>query len=101
MNWKISIILVYCLLLAACRNEGIVQSDNQSYLRFTGNTTNAIVKIDNGSPFRLKVPDEYGPTIKYKISAGKHEIIVTKKNKLVVHRKILLGKGMTKEINIK
>ena len=100
MNWKFSAILLYCLLLAACRNEDVVQTDYQSYLNFTGNIQNAVVTIDNGTPFKLTVPEEYDPYVKYKISAGKHEIVITKNNKIVVHRKILLGKGMTKEINI-
>lgn len=101
MNWKPSIILIYCLLLAACRNEGIVQSDHESYLIFTGNIKNAVVRIDHNASFPLQVPEEYDPNIKYKISAGKHEIMITKNNKIVLHRRILLGKGMTKEINIR
>jgi len=98
---KIFLIFLACMVIAGCRNEGVVQSDSGSYLSFVGNVKNAFVTVDSGQPFSLKKDEDDNRKVLHQVSTGKHEIIVTRKGKTVLHRKILIGSGMTKEIFIK
>ncbi len=99
---KLSIIItISCLLfgMAACGgyNQGITQADNHCYIKFTGNLKNLSVTIDDGVPFTI---DTKGKTI-YEITPGKHLIVVKRGDETIVKREILIGNGMTKEINLK
>ncbi|NOY67176.1 MAG: hypothetical protein GXP13_07180 [Gammaproteobacteria bacterium] len=98
---RLFLIILSCVALIACRNEGIVQSDAGSYLSFTGNTKNAFVSIDNGKKFSLEKPADDNSKMLHQVTTGKHDIVVTKGGAVIVHRKILIGSGMTKEIYIK
>jgi len=98
---KLLIISLAFLLVACARNEGVVQSDPGSYLSFVGNIENVFVSVDNGKSFSLKKDEDDGRKVLHQVDKGKHEIIVTRNGKVVVHRKILIGSGMTKEIFIK
>ena len=109
---------IFCLgliLLALCGGcglkEGVVQKEPKSFLWFTGNTANAIVYIDDLRPLILDErssnasnEDENNANKKgqvhYEISPGKHTIVVKKSGEEVVNRNILLGNGITKEIQI-
>lgn len=87
------------LVLSACGyREGIIQSDSKSYLVFTGNIQDTTVSIDNVDPFPL---EDNADKVHYQVSHGKHLITIKRDNKLIINREIFLGKGMTKEINIK
>ncbi|MFW6145630.1 MAG: hypothetical protein ACOC4Y_02400 [bacterium] len=109
---KLTSLVILSLLLLGCGlKEGVVQSEPQSYLWFTGNTEDAVVFIDDNSPIRLKGPvitNEKMPEkteldrslIHYAIRPGKHHIIVKRSGIEVVNRVLLLGSGMTKEIRI-
>ena len=98
---KILITVLACIVLAGCKSEGIVQSDNLSYLHFSGNFKGAVASIDNGKPFSLTPGQDDNGRILYKITPGKHEIIVSRDGQILVHREVLIGKGMTKEIMIR
>ena len=104
--------LVFLMLFGGCGlKEGVVQKEPKSFLWFTGNTQNAIVYIDNINPITLSEwsshpHDESGVSRKrnsqfhYELSPGKHTIIVKNDGVVVVNRNILLGSGITKEIQI-
>ena len=88
--------------LTACGSkEGIIQSSPNSYLKFTGNTHNAYATIDDSDPFPIQSSNENGRIIHYEVSPGKHKIIVMRNNAVALKREVLIGKGMTKEINVK
>ena len=49
-----------CLVLSGCGyQEGVVQKAERSFLKFTGDWTNATVQIDAMPPFELKSPGAY------------------------------------------
>jgi hypothetical protein len=106
--------LVLLLLSGGCGGglkEGVVHKDSKSYLWFTGNTHEAIVFIDDLNPIVLdeinrnagdqdaNVSNKSGQ-VHYQISPGKHTIVVKKSGKEVVNRNILIGDGITTEIQI-
>jgi hypothetical protein len=95
------ILLIGMLLLGGCGlTEGIVQNEQNSFLRFTGNTQKAIVSIDDLVPFKLDIQGSKNSNVTYEVASGKHSIIVTKMGIEVVNRIVLLGDGITKEIQI-
>jgi len=114
MSYKKSIYLglVLILLFVGCGlKEGVVQKEPKSFLWFTGNTQDAIVYIDDLAPIVLN--DKRSNTsdndnnntnksseVHYEISPGKHTVVVKRSGEEVVNRKILLGNGITKEIQI-
>ena len=104
-------ILIGILCFPGCAyKEGIEQGEPQSYLGFTGSTQGAFASIDGEKPFTVDADQngtanfrEAGSSTSrtlYQISSGKHIIIVKKGGKIVVHREVLIGSGMTKEIRI-
>ncbi len=96
--------LMACLVLslAACGyKEGIVQSSPESYIKFTGNTLDAFATIDDGAPFPLWSTGDNGKPVIYRLSPGKHRITVERNNNVVLDREVLIGNGMTKEINLR
>jgi len=97
---KYAFFLGLLLILSACGGyrEGVIQSDSKSYLHFTGNIQDTVVSIDHIEPFSLGSESD---NVHYQISPGKHSIIIKRGAKLIVNREIFLGKGLTKEINIK
>ncbi len=101
--------LICLLLCSGCGlKEGVVTKDSKSFLWFTGNTQNAIVYIDDLAPVDLSgqavVSSDAGADNKgevhYRISPGKHTVVVKKSGVEVVHRTVLLGDDITKEIRI-
>jgi len=97
--------LITCILmsLTACGGykEGVILSSPNSYLKFTGNTNNAFVTIDDTDPFPIQSTNENGKIIHYQVSPGKHKIIVKRSNNVVLNKEVLIGNGMTKEIHVK
>lgn len=92
--------LALLILCGGCGlQEGIVQKESKSSLWFTGNTKNATVYIDDLAPISLNDNSGFDP-IHYEISPGKHSIVVKKSGEEVVNRNVLLGSGITKEIQI-
>lgn len=104
--------LVLFIAITGCGSyhEGVVHEAPRSFLWFTGNTHNTFVLIDNGEPFELKksyhIDEDTGRKVEnkkvthYQIAPGKHNIIVTKGDQVIVNRVIMIGNGMTKEIQI-
>ena len=104
--------LVLLVLCGGCGlKEGVVQKEPKSFLWFTGNTQNAIVYIDDLNPIVLNEGNSSASNnddnntnrsgeVHYEITPGKHTIVVKKSGQEVVNRNILLGNGITKEIQI-
>ena len=91
-------------------HEGVVQEDRKSYLWFTGETESAVVILDDIETFELKsshyIDKETGERKKstklthYQIAPGKHRLIVKKNDRVVVDRVLIIGNGITREIQI-
>lgn len=97
------IVLTGCLLLtiSSCGYiEGVVQPSDKSYLVFTGNTDNIHIFIDNNEPFSVQTSADNGRLTHYQIAPGKHNIVIKKASEIVLQREILIGNGMTKEIQV-
>ena len=107
---KTPLILFFLLCIGCGLKEGVIQKEPRSFLYFTGNTENAMVYIDGGTAIVLdhssdndnngNAQTNSSGQVLYEISPGKHDIIVERTNEVVVHRKVLLGNGITKEIQI-
>ena len=78
------ILLLFILFIGGCGlTEGVIQKESKSYLRFTGNTQEAIVYIDDLAPFKIESESNENSSNKnsnviYEIASGKHSIIVIK-----------------------
>jgi hypothetical protein len=93
--------LVLLLLCAGCGlTEGVVQKEPKSFLWFTGNTQNAIAYIDDLAPIELENKTNRTKKLYHEIAPGKHTIIVKRSGEEIVNRNVLLGNGITKEIQI-
>ncbi|HKK00796.1 MAG TPA: hypothetical protein VJ955_01400 [Desulfuromonadales bacterium] len=99
--------LCMALLLAGCGYvSGVRQSDDMSYVEFTGNWTDATVQFDQLKPFKLEyVIDQSSdtgkmvrPYLKYGLSPGRHVITVTRDGELLLHRVVFLGDHQTMEV---
>jgi len=90
--------LVLFVLLSGCGyKEGVTTAEQASYLYFTGNAKGAEVTLDGTSNF---VIEEGGPEEHYKVTPGKHNIVVKKNGQIFVNRTLLLGDGIAREINV-
>ena len=88
--------------------EGVIEPDRQSYIWFNGNTNGAVVTIDDNAPFTLDQSQNAGSEtgtratgegrMLYRVTPGKHEIVVKKGGKVVVHRVLMIGTGATREV---
>jgi hypothetical protein len=96
-------IIIFALAVLLCGGcglkEGIVEKEPKSYLWFTGNLKNTTIYIDNLSPIILN-KENSSETVHYELSPGKHSIVVKKSGEVIVDRSVLLGNGITKEIQI-
>jgi hypothetical protein len=101
MSYKKIICCSLTLLMLCCGcglTEGVVQKESKSSFWFTGNTQNATVYIDDLAPIILS--EGNNDQIHYEISPGKHKIVVKRSGNEIVNRVVLLGSGITKEIQI-
>jgi len=77
--------------------EGVISEEKVAYLYFTGNAKGAEVSIDATTVF---IVEAVGEEEHYKVSTGNHIVIVRKNGVVVVKRKLLLGDGIAREINV-
>lgn len=97
------IVLASCLFitLSSCGyKEGVIQPGDKSYLVFTGNTQDIQITIDNNAPISVQADVENKSVTHYQISPGKHMIVIRRGSETVLQREILIGNGMTKEIQV-
>ena len=105
--------VLFLLGLSSCGfREGVTVAEPAAYLAFGGNTTGAIVKIDESVSFPLgkgraaTIRSDTGENEKYlarrnyKITPGKHRIQVVRNGEIVVDRELLIGDGTTREISV-
>jgi hypothetical protein len=95
--------LFFLFLCSGCGlKEGVVNTETKSYLWFTGDTQGAVVYIDDLDPFYLDRQGNKNSNghVHYKISSGKHTIKIKKSGVEIVNRTLLLGNGITKEIQV-
>ena len=104
--YHVFITLISFCIFGCGYKEGVVQTSPKSYLWFTGNIANSMVYINDLKPFSLNKPINEDPSqsqnelTHYQIQPGKYNIIVKKSNAVVVNRVVILGEGMTTEIEI-
>lgn len=99
---KILIVTILFMLTSACSSyntysSGSITTEPVSYLYFTGNIEGAEVSIDGAPVF---IVTKSGAKQQYKVTPGKHTIVVSKQGTVIVNRSVLLGDGHEKEIQI-
>jgi hypothetical protein len=101
------LVVIACLVLGGCGyQEGVVQKAERSFLKFTGDWTDATVQIDAMPPFELKPPGAYDDpkaspdTTLYQVYPGQHRIMVTRGGIVVVDRVVVLDNQATMEVQI-
>ncbi|MCW8811519.1 MAG: hypothetical protein OQK52_09625 [Ignavibacteriaceae bacterium] len=111
-KWVVlTMIVAVMFILTGCGyQEGIRQPDRQSFIWFSGDTTEAVAIIDDNEPFRVVqayyVDSDTGERVSkngrtlYQIKPGRHVIIVKKNGEVVVHRDLIIGAGATKEVRV-
>lgn len=77
--------------------EGVITTEQKSYLYFTGSVKNIKVSIDNGERFEV----EEGVNHQYKISSGKHTVTIYRGNEMIVKREVFVGNSVAKEIEVR
>lgn len=93
----IVITLLNLMFLSGCGyKEGVVTSNQKTYLYFTGDVNGAKVSIDKGEMFSVKA----GKNNKYSINTGKHLVEIYKNGSLIVKREIFTSDGISKEIKV-
>jgi len=94
---KIFAAVLLSMLFIACGgyNEGIVQKSEKGFIRFTGNTSQVILKIDDGIPFQY---DNMNPV--YQVKTGKHTVQVIRNDEIIVNRTIIIDNQTTMEIEV-
>jgi predicted RNA-binding protein len=102
MNFiKFITITALIIMTSACSyntySSGSTIAEPVSYLYFTGSTVGAEVTIDDKPAF---IVTKSGNKQQYKVTPGKHIIIVSKHGEVVIKRNVLLGDGHEKEIHI-
>lgn len=107
----LAVVIVPVLIIVGCGyQEGIRQPDSQSFVWFSGNTKDAVAIIDDNEPFKVEQTyyedsetgekvSKQGHTL-YQIKPGRHEIVVKKDGQIVVHRDLMIGTGITKEVRV-
>ena len=100
---KVVLLFLGILILQSCGyQEGVVQKEEKSYIKFTGNLANISVQIDDTNQFVLHsdTQSNTGDNKLYQISPGKHSIKAYRDGSLVVSRIIFLDNQATAEVLI-
>jgi hypothetical protein len=94
---QILIIFLLSIFFAACGgyNEGVVQKSEKGFLKFTGNISQIVIKIDDAAPFNY---DKNNPV--YQIKPGKHTVLVIRNDEIIVNRTVLVDNQTTMEIEV-
>jgi len=94
---RILVTVLLSMLFAACGgyNEGIVQRSEKGFIKFTGNTAQIVLKIDDGTPFQY---DKENPV--YQVKVGKHTVQVIRNDEVIVNRTVIIDNQTTMEIEV-
>ncbi len=106
----ITILMVSFLVVAGCGiREVVIQPDNKSYIWLSGNIDGVVVIVDSNKPLLVtgfnstnsqREELDSDKRMLYEVKPGKHEVIVKRNGKVVVHRVIIINSGSIKEINV-
>ncbi|MGX9462854.1 hypothetical protein ACWXWU_16700 [Shewanella sp. A14] len=95
---KLLILSTLVLVVSGCGyNSGVKTEASASYLYFTGAAEGVEVSVDNIPAFTVT---ETGIANQYRVTPGKHLIVITRDGQVIVKREILLGDGHEKEFYI-
>jgi hypothetical protein len=95
---KILIVSAMLFVVSGCGyNSGVRSEAAASYLYFTGEAEGVEVSIDNVPAFTVT---KTGMANQYRITPGKHLIVITRGAQVIVKRELLIGDGHEKEIYI-
>lgn len=96
MKHCIQIIIIIALIVGCGGyNTGTIQKAEKGFIKFSGNTFDIKVSIDNGTQFAIeKTVDQY------ELTPGKHFVKVYRDNKLLVDRVIIIDNQTTFEIEV-
>lgn len=98
-------IIIAALVLTACHSVSYnTQLEDAAYIQFGGNYLNSDVQIGEVS-FRIDKETETfelnGKTVaKFPVALGKHLVVVSKNNAVVVKKYIFVANGQTVEVNV-
>lgn len=95
---KILVTLSSIILFSCAYNQGVIQKDDVSYLKLTGNLNNITLQIDDGEIIKLK---DFNDKTVYEIKPGVHIITIRRDNKVIVERKLYFNNQTTREVNVK
>ncbi len=95
------VVALCCCFFAGCGGygEGVEQPAERSYLKFSGDLHNVMVKIDDLAPFSLSERG-VGQNIVHRISPGKHRIKISRADEVIVERILILENQVTREVQI-
>ena len=90
-------ILIFMLLIVGCGgyNTGINQKAEKGFIKFSGNTLDITVSIDNGPQFTIDVGVD-----QYELLPGKHMVKVFRNNQLIIDRIIIIDNQSTFELEV-
>lgn len=88
---------ILSLLLISCGGyrTSIVEKDNSGFLKFTGNTANVTITLNDEDEFSLDPKTEL-----YKVNPGQYNLKAYRDNILLIDRIIIVEKQTTNEIEV-
>ena len=88
---------ILSLLLISCGGyrTSIIEKDNAGYLKFTGNTSNVTITLNDENEFQLDPETEL-----YKVEPGQYNLKAFRDNNLLIDRIIIVEKQTTIEIEV-
>ncbi len=95
------VVALCCCFFAGCGGygEGVEQPAERSYLKFSGDLRNVMVKIDDRAPLSLAERGA-GQSSVYRISPGQHRIKVYRADEVIMERILILENQVTREVQI-
>jgi len=97
-NIKLIIASLLIVMTTACGyNTGGGTTEPVAYLYFSGEAIGAEVFVDNDPGFIIQAT---GNKNQYKITPGKHLIVIKRNGQTLVKRSVMLGDGHEKEFNV-
>lgn len=95
------VVALCCCFFAGCGGygEGVEQPAERSYLKFSGDLRNVMVKIDDRAPLSLAERGA-GQSVVHRISPGTHRIKVYRADEVIMERILILENQVTREVQI-
>ena len=93
------LVTLFCIILFGCAyNQGVIQKDDVSYLKLTGNLNKISLQIDEDAIIELT---NFNNKTVYEIKPGVHIVTIRRDNKVIVERKLYFNNQTTREVNVK